>query len=69
MWSEDKYTIKNGHFKTELLHLEYFAGTFTLDKNLLHHATVELADGSLFTLWYEHSDKDGAKLHYLNWKF
>ena len=31
-------------------------------------STVEMADGTLFTLWYENRAK-AAKLHYLNWKF
>ena len=37
--------------------------------NLRPNDTVELADGTLFTLWYENRGKGGAKLRYLNWKF
>ena len=32
-------------------------------------STVEMADGSLFTLWYENMGRKGAKLRYLNWQF
>lgn len=37
--------------------------------DLGYPSTVEMADGTLFTLWYERLDKGGAKLRYLNWKF
>ena len=36
--------------------------------DLGYPSTVELADGTLFTLWYENRGKGGAKLRYLNWK-
>lgn len=36
--------------------------------DLGYPSTVEMADGSLFTLWYENMGKKGAKLRYLNWK-
>ena len=37
--------------------------------DLGYPSTVEMADGSLFTLWYENMGKKGAKLRYLNWQF
>ena len=37
--------------------------------DLGYPSTVEMADGTLFTLWYENRGKGGAKLRYLNWKF
>ncbi|MBQ9088928.1 MAG: exo-alpha-sialidase [Lentisphaeria bacterium] len=37
--------------------------------DLGYPSTVEMADGTLFTLWYERLGKGGAKLRYLNWKF
>lgn len=36
--------------------------------DLGYPSTAEMADGSLFTLWYENPDKE-AKLHTLHWKF
>ena len=36
--------------------------------DLGYPSTVELADGTLFTMWYENRGK-GAKLRTLNWKF
>ena len=36
--------------------------------DLGYPSTVEMADGTLFTLWYENRGKGGAKLRYLNWK-
>ena len=35
--------------------------------DLGYPSTAEMADGSLFTLWYENRGK-GAKLRYLQWK-
>ena len=36
--------------------------------DLGYPSTVEMADGTLFTLWYENRGKGGAKLRYLRWK-
>lgn len=70
-WRQEPYSIRAriSHDSGRSWGNEFTLSESGKKRDMGYPATVELADGSLFTLWYEHSDKDGAKLHYLNWKF